>query len=77
MLDYGRITLDAAKTKLKARRASAVECALLIASIAALLVIVVFSSGARLRIQLRRPALGNLHARAATPSNRASANSSS
>ncbi len=45
MLDYLRIILDAQKTKLDERGASAVEYGLLVAGIAALIVAVVFLFG--------------------------------
>ena len=45
MLDYLRITLDAQKSKMDERGASAVEYGLLIAGIAALIVAVVFLFG--------------------------------
>ena len=48
MLDYLRIMLDAQKTKMDERGASAVEYGLLIAGIAALIVAVVFLFGGAL-----------------------------
>ena len=49
MLNYLRIMLDAQKTKLDERGASAVEYGLLIAGIAALIVVVVFAFGGVLK----------------------------
>jgi pilus assembly protein Flp/PilA len=48
MLDYLRIMLDAQKTKMDERGASAVEYGLLIAGIAALIVTIVFVFGGAL-----------------------------